>query len=374
MKIAVNTRWLLPNKLEGFGWYTFHVLKRLSKLLPQAEFYLLVDRKFDNKLIEGLNVKYVQLFPPARHPYLWYIFNEISVPMALRKIKPDIYFSPDGFLPSSLKIPTITTIHDLNFEDDETYLKDNVRKYYKKHIRNSAVKASHIFTVSNFSKKDIIDRYGIDKTKITAVHNGPQKVFADHSNRKKSTQQRIAGAHPYFLFVGAQNPRKNLQRIFLAFDAWVTKYQGNHHLVLVGERMLWDEEIQTTWKNLQHKDKIHFTGRVSTYELNNAYSAATALVYPSLHEGFGMPIIEAFAAGCPVITSESTAMPEVAGDAALLVDPTSTDEITAAMDKLAVDDVFRKKLRQKGIERAKLFNWDTVAVEISERIKKLSGA
>jgi len=374
VKIAVNTRWLLPNKLEGFGWYTYHVLNRLADLLPEATFYFLVDRKLDGRLIEKLNVEYVRLFPPARHPYLWYIYNEISIPLALNKIKPDLYFSPDGFLPSNLKIPTITTIHDLNFEEEQNFLKKNVRRYYKKYIRQAANSADHIFTVSNFSKKEIVQHYSIDNTKITAVHNGPQELFRDFSNRKVTTQQRVAGAHPYFLFVGAQNPRKNLHRIFRAFDSWVTKYEGNQHLVLVGERMLWDEEIQLTWKNMQHKDRIHFTGRLSTTQLNHAYSAATALVYPSLHEGFGMPIIEAFASGCPVITSLATAMPEVAGQAALLIDPTSEEEIINAMQKVASNKEFQNDLRQKGLERAKLFSWEHITKQLADQIKKMTRA
>jgi glycosyltransferase involved in cell wall biosynthesis len=374
VKIAVNTRWLLPDKLEGFGWYTYHVLNRLADLMPETSFYFISDRKTKIKLVEKLNAEYFYINPPARHPYLWYFWNEISVPLALRKIKPDLYFSPDGFLPSKLKIPTITTIHDLNFEEADSFLDKNVQRYYKKHIRKAATVASHILTVSNFSKRELITRYGIDKNKITALYNGPQETFTDHHNRQVTTQQRIAGAHPYFLFVGAQNPRKNLHRIFKAFDAWVTKHNGKQHLVLVGERMLWNEEIQQTWKNMQHKDRVHFTGRLDSRHLNDAYSAATALLFPSLHEGFGMPIIEAFASGCPVITSLSTAMPEVAGDAALLVDPTSTDEIITAMEKLATDDALGKELRKKGFERAKLFSWDSVALEISEIIKKLASA
>lgn len=374
MKIAVNTRWLLPNKLEGFGWYTYHVLNRLVDLLPEATFYFISDRKIKNHLVEKLNVEYIYVSPPARHPILWYFWNEISVPLALRKIKPDLYFSPDGFLPSRLKVPTIVTIHDLNFEDNANYLKKNVRDYYKKHIRAAAENARHILTVSKFSKADIEKRYGTDGKKISAMHNGPQSIFTDCSRKRVSTQQKYGGSRPFFLFVGAQNPRKNLHRIFIAFDAFLTKTKANQNLVLVGERMLWDEEISAAWQNMTHKNRVLFTGRLNTHQLNNVYSAATALVFPSLHEGFGMPIIEAFAAGCPVITSLSTAMPEVAGKAALLVDPTSTDEILAALEKISVDKILREELREKGFERAKLFNWDTVALEISEQIKKLTVA
>ncbi len=374
MKIAVNTRWLLPNKMEGFGWYTFHVLTHLTKLLPNAEFYFINDRGIKNKMIERLNVRYITVPPPARHPFLWYLWNEYSVPFILKRINADIYFSPDGFLPSKLKIPTLTTIHDLNFEEENDFVDKRAKEYYKKHIRKAATVASHILTVSEFSKNDIIKHYTIGESKITATHNGPQSEFKDCSHKRISTLQRYAKSKPFFLFVGAQNPRKNLANIFKAFDGFIEKTKSNFQLLLVGERMHWNEDICTAWENMKHKDHVLFTGRISSTDLNNIYSAATGLLYPSIFEGFGIPIIEAFAAGCPVITSLSTAMPEVAGDAAILVDPTSIDEIILAMEKLALDDAAGEIMRTKGFERAKLFKWEKVAEDVAKNIKKLTVA
>lgn len=371
MKIAVNTRWLLPNKLEGFGWYSFHILSRLADKFPNATFVGLNDRSIESPLIEKINVEFTKVLPPARHPVLWTIWNQLSVPAALQKIKPDLYFSPDGFLPYRIKIPTLVTIHDLNFEEKANYINPRVEAYYRKHIRQSAKVASHIITVSKFSKSDIESRYNIDKNKVTRIYNGPQKDFIDLHQQQKSVQQRYALDHPYFLFVGAQNPRKNLHRIFQAFDGFKEKHATPHKLILVGEKMMWDDQIELAFKNMMHKDDVIFTGRLSEEELNRVYSAATALLYPSLYEGFGMPIIEAFASGTPVITSLSSAMPEVAGDAAVLIDPTRFEELVMAMDKIVFDDGVAQDLIAKGFERAKAFSWDDAADQTAHIIKSL---
>jgi glycosyltransferase involved in cell wall biosynthesis len=311
------------------------------------------------------------VYPQARHPYLWYVWNEFCVPFTLGRIKPDIYFSPDGFLPRRGNYQKLTTIHDLNFEAEESFLQPQVQNYYQKHIRAAAERADHIFTVSEYSKKDIEERYEIPSDKVSYAHNGPQQQFVDLHMFSQSIKQRYAHTHPYFLFVGAQNPRKNLHRIFQAFDAFCEASQTDHRLVLVGEKMLWNEAINLAWKNMQHQDRVDFTGRLKSKQLNHVYSAATALVYPSLFEGFGMPIIEAFQSGCPVITSLSSSMPEVAGDAALLVDPTRYEEIFKAMKKMVKDDALREELRQKGFERAKLFSWQKAGDLVVDKIKAL---
>lgn len=373
MKIAINARWLLPGKLEGFGWYTYHMIKRLARLMPEASFHLLVDRKTKN-LVENLNISHHVIPPQARHPYLWHVWNEISVPLFLKYIKADLYWSPDGFLPSNIKIPTITTIHDLNFESDDIDMPPEVRKYYRSQIRRAAHASSHIFTISQFSAKDIAHRYNISKTKITLAYNGPQEVFSDLSHIKRSTRQQYAAGRPYFLFVGAQNPRKNLQRIFRAFDAYASLPGSNHHLVLVGEKMLWNKEIQQAWDDMEHQSKVHFTGRLATIELNKIYSAATALVLPSLYEGFGMPVVEAFSARCPVITSNTTALKEVAGNAALLVNPTNEIEITKAMGTLSTQPDLCLDYMARGLARLDKFNWDQAALSLKKTMLTLLDA
>ncbi len=135
--------------------------------------------------------------------------------------------------------------------------------------------------------------------------------------------------------------------------------------------MLWDAEIDSSWSNMKHQDRVLFSGRVPTNALNAIYSAASALVFPSVFEGFGMPIVEAFQSGCPVITSLASSMPEVAGDAALFVDPTRTEEITEHMISLAQNDDLREELRQKGFERAKLFHWDDAAKMVEQKMREL---
>ncbi len=340
--------------------------------MPEVEFHFFYDRKIKAPLLEGLNVTNHTIYPQARHPWLWTIWNNYSVPIALKRVKAQLYFSPDGFLPAHANIPTLTTIHDLNFEEENSFLRMKIKHYYQKHIRQAANTANHVFTVSQFSKDDLIKRYNLDTDKISFAYNGPQKPFEDLHQKAQGIRQRYAHTHRFFLFVGAQNPRKNLQRIFTAFDAFCNQRpKDDHRLLIVGEKMLWDAEIETSWSNMIHQDRVVFSGRVPTKALNAIYSAATALVFPSVFEGFGMPIVEAFQSGCPVITSLASSMPEVAGDAALFVDPTRTEEITEHMIGLAQNEGMREELRQKGFERAKLFHWDDAAKMVEQKMREL---
>lgn len=374
MNVAINARWLIANKLEGFGWYTYHLVKEMAVLHPEWNFLLLYDRKPENWLIDGLNIRNRVLVPQARSPLLWTVFNQIAVPQALRSIKPDVYFSPDGFLPNRSKVPMAATIHDLNFESEESFLPEKVKKYYQKHFRKSAAKAKHIFTISDFSRNDIVARYNVAPEKISFVHNGPQYPFKAITRETQATRQQYAGTHPYFLFVGAQNPRKNLHRIFKAFDDFCTSFADRYHLVIVGERMHWNEQINQAWEEMRHKNLVNFTGRLSSEALNKVYSAATALLFPSLFEGFGMPIIEAFMAGTPVVTANCTAMPEVAANAALLVDPEKPIAITNAMLRIVEEEGLTKSLREKGTLRAQDFSWKIAAVHVAEKLKELAHA
>ena len=166
MRIALNTRFLIEGKMEGFGWVTYEVCKRLTEMHPEHTFYLLFDRKYDDRFVFGDNCIPVILRPPARHPILFHFWFDYSVTYALKKFKIDAFFSPDGYLSKRTKVPQYNIIHDLNFEHYPEDLPKKHLRYYTKNFPLFAEKAKHIFTVSNFSKEDIIQQYGIDESKI----------------------------------------------------------------------------------------------------------------------------------------------------------------------------------------------------------------
>lgn len=362
MKIAVNTRLLLKNKLEGIGWFTCESLKRITQAHPEHTFYFIFDRPFDNSFIFSDNIVPIITFPQARHPYLWYIYFEYSIPYVLNKIKPDIFLSPDGWLSLKTTIPQIPVIHDLNFEHQPEFLKPIVYKYYNKYFPQFARKALRIATVSEFSKKDIHELYQIPLDHIDVVYNGSHADFVPLSiDEQIKVRVKYAGGCEYFLFVSAIHKRKNLSNILRAFEAFKTETGSDIKFVVVGTQAGMQGDIQTVYNQMKFKDEVYFLGHLSSKVLSEVTASALALVYTSLFEGFGIPIVEAFNAETAVITSNVTSMPEVAGDAALLVNPLEVNEIKEAMAKLAADEIFRQSLIDKGrIQRSK-FSWQQTA-------------
>ncbi len=370
LKIAVNTRLLLKNKLEGIGWFTYETLRRMVAAHPEVQWYFLFDRKPDASFLFGDNVHPMVLQPQARHPFLFYLWFEWAVPAALRKIGADLFLSPDGYISLCTEVPTLAVIHDLNFEHYPEDLPMLQRAYYRHYFPKFARKALRIATVSDFSRKDIAHQYGVDISKIDVVHNGVNEEFAPISeNEKARIRAQYAEGCPYFLFVGALHPRKNLARLFEAFDQFKINDMEQVKLVVVGERKWWTPPIAKAYGDMQYRDDVVFTGRLQPDELRLITGAALASTYVSYFEGFGIPIVEAFRCGTPVITANATATADVGGDAALLVNPFSVAEIADAMSRVSTEPGLRQRLSQAGLDRSSMFSWDQAALQLWAAIK-----
>ena len=220
---------------------------------PEHDFIFLFDRPFDEKFVFAKNVEPVVINPPARHPFLFYLWFEFGVKKALKKHKADLFFSPDGYLSLSSNIPQIAVMHDLNFEHNPQDLKWLMRSYYRRFFPKFAEKASKIITVSDYSKEDIIKTYDIDPLKISSIWNGASDVFKPISaDEKKSIQNEYANGQPFFLFVGALHPRKNVKRLILAFEQMkIANPDNKTQLIIVGTEL---------WSN--SKTNIKFCGFV----------------------------------------------------------------------------------------------------------------
>lgn len=371
MRIVVNTRLLLKNKLEGIGWFAYESLKRITQNHPECEFIFVFDRKYNNDFIFSENVIPIVIPPQARHPILYYLWFEYSIPYILNKYKPDLFLSPDGYLSLSSQTKQLAVFHDLNFEyypEDLPYLE---RKNYRYFFPRYARKATRIATVSEFSKNDISNLYSIPREKIDVVYNGAGETYKPLTQSEIiKTKQRISSGKPYFVFVGSLHPRKNLKNLFKAYHRFSLMNKSGIKLIIVGEKKWWTQDIENAYNEIQNKEDVIFTGRLSPQELNYVYGAALALTYVSYFEGFGIPIIEAFRSGTAVITSNVTSLPEVADDAALYVDPFSIDSIANAMNSIALDEILRNNLIEKGLKRANIFNWDITARNLWNSIEK----
>jgi len=349
----------------------FETLQRIVRDHPEHTFYFIFDRKYDEKFIFSDNVIPVVIGPPARHVSLFYIWFEYSIPHTLKKIKPDLFVSPDAY--NSLRSPfkSLLVIHDLNFEHYPEKMPWLIRKYYRHFTPLFARKADRLATVSEFSKQDIIKQYDIDPAKIDVVYNGVNKDYIPvNENIKKELKEKYTGGNDFFIYVGALIDRKNLDNLFKAFDLFKKTTKENIKLLIVGSKMWYNKDLKLTLDAMQYKDDVVFSGRLPIEELCRATASATAMTYVSYFEGFGIPILEAFAAGVPVITSNVTSLPEVAGNAALLVDPFDVEEISSAMKNLAENENLREDLIQKGFQRCQAFSWDLSAQYLWRSIEK----
>ncbi len=371
MKIAVNTRLLIKDKLEGIGWFTYETLRRLTEWMPEVEFIFIFDRKPHPDFIFGDNVTPVVAHPQARHPVLWYLFFEYGVAGVLRRNKPDLFLSPDGWLCLRTNVKSLPVIHDLNFEAYPEFISPMTLKYYRRFFHRFAQKATRIATVSEFTKSELQNRYQIPPSKIDVVYNGiNQKYHPLSAAVREEVRRKYTGGAPFFLFVGLIHPRKNLLNQVEGFFRFRERTQDVVKYVVVGERYGKDEWLDAVIGGSPYADDVIFLGRQGVEVLANLYGAALALTYVSFYEGFGIPIIEAMQAGTAVITASETSMPEVAGDAAMTVPPNDSEKIADAMERLFRDVEFRNELIAKGHRRKEDFDWDRTARLLMESIHR----
>lgn len=372
MKILVNTRLLLHEKLEGIGFYIHQLMQKLVKNHPEHTFYFLFDRPYHQEFIYAENVIPIVAGLPARHPFLYLLWFEITVPRIIKKYNIDLFLSPDHFLSLRAKIPTILVVHDINFMHHPENLPLLTSIYYRFFFPKFVRKAKRLITVSEYTKNDVCNYFNIHHQNVDVVYNAPNlQATVLTIEQKNEIQKKYTGGKPYFFYLGSLHKRKNIGRMLLAFDKFISDNKLNYYLVIGGRAMFSDKEMEKDYNRVVNKEKIVFTGRLNDEEAGKLMGAATALILVSLFEGFGVPIVEAMQCGVPVITSNVTAMPEIADDAAIFVNPYSIADIAEAMLKIVEDESNRKFLIEKGLNRAQYFSWDNSAKKTWEVIEKI---
>ncbi len=371
MIIAVNTRFLMGDYLEGYGNFIYETFIRITKNNPEHQFLFIFDRPYEKHFIGGENVKAVVTRPAARHPLLWKIWYDISVPAVLRKHKADVFVSCDGFCSLRTKVPQCLVVHDLAFLH---YPSLNIKShllFYKKYMPAFLKKATFIATVSEFSKKDIMQQYKTPAAKIDIVYNGVKEIFQPLKEEVKvATKNKYTEGKEYFVYAGSIHPRKNLMKLLKAFSIFKKRQQTNMKLVLAG-RLAWKyESFKENLKSYKYRNDVIMTGYTEQKELVNIIGSAYGMVYPSLFEGFGVPVLEAMQCDVPVITSVNSAMQEIAKDAALFADPENSTDIAEKMMLLYKDEKLRKELIEKGKKVASKYDWDKTAELLWQTILK----
>ena len=369
MRIAINTRFLLPGQLEGLGRYTYEVARRLVQEHPEHEFLFFFDRPFHERFIFGKNVQPIVLPPPARHPLLWHIWFEYSVSRGLKKYKPDVFFSPDGYLSLSAQTPTVMVVHDLAHEHFPEAVPFLVRRFYQHYVPRYCRRAERLLAVSGYTRADIQKQYGIEASKITVCGNGCRDGFRPLSaEEKQQAQRQYAEGQPYFLYVGAIHPRKNTHRLIEAFSRFKRRTDAAVKLLIAG-RFAWQTgPVKTAFEASAFQVDIRFLGFVPDEKLPQLVGGAFCFVYPSLFEGFGLPLLEAMHCDVPLISSRSSSLPEVAGDAALLFDPQDAELLAAALQRIYQEEGLRHKLVEAGRLQRRKFSWERTAEVVYGRL------
>ncbi len=362
MKIAVNTRLLIENKLEGIGYFTYETLKRITRDHPEHQFLFLFDRPFPKEFLFHENVRGLVVEPPTRHPVLWYYWLEHALPKTLAEYQPDLFLSTDGYLSLKSPYPSVLVVHDLGFLHYPEHVPYLARKFYRTFVPRYVKKANYLATVSEASRQDLADQFGLDRDKIEVIYNAPKKEFQPIDEaRQQAFREKYAGGSDYFLYVGPLQPRKNVARLFEAFDQFKKTENSTVKLLIAGSKGWSNRSIHQAYEQMQFREEVYFLDYLPLDELAAVMGAALALFYVSCFEGFGVPIVEAMQCDVPVVTSNVSSMPEVAGDAALLVDPFSVAAITGAMIKITDDPALRHQLIVKGRQQKTKFNWDDTA-------------
>ena len=372
MIIAVNTRFLLVDYLEGYGNFIYETFRRITEQHPEHEFIFIFDRPYDKRFLFSNNIKTVVTGPAARHPLLWKLWYDIKVPVILKRYKVDVFVSCDGFCSLGTKVPQCLVVHDLAFLHYPSTIKKSHLLFYKRYTPKFLGKAISIATVSEFSKKDIIAQYGTDAKKINVVYNGVKEIFNPINNDAKATiKNKYTDGKEYFIYAGSIHPRKNLITLLKAFSVFKKRQQTNMKLVLAG-RLAWQyESFEKDLKSYKYRNDVVLTGYVEDAVLADIIGAAYAQVYPSLFEGFGVPVLEAMRCDVPVITSADSAMQEIAKDAALYADANSHTDIANKMMLLYKDENLRKELILKGRQIVKQYSWDKTATLLWQSIEKV---
>ncbi len=369
MRIGIDCRTILSpehGEKAGVGHYTYFLVKYLLKHDKKNTYVLFFDHRAPNlKQFERKNTEVVKFAFSEYKKFFPYVYSHSFVSSVLNKAKLDVFHAPANVIPLQYKKPSVVTVHDLAIYNHPEWFPPKQDFSVNTLVPKSVKKADRIIAVSESTAKDIRKLFKVDKKKLVVVHEGIEKEKAP----KKLTIRQVVKKHNlqsrYLLYVGTLEPRKNIAGIIEAFDTVAVKNPKKYkdvQLVIAGAKGYRFEE---NYKAIQEakSGKIRYLGYLSQSDKVALMHGAEAFLFPSLYEGFGLPVLEAMSYGTPVITSNISSLPEVAGKAAELVKPNSLIALRKAINKVVARKATRDRLSKAGKAQAKNFSWDKCAKE-----------
>jgi glycosyltransferase involved in cell wall biosynthesis len=348
----------LRGRYSGVVRYTDELVRALAPRL-KGDLSVFLTRAADG--LDGVDIRRVRAPFPTPNEYARGLWEQTVVPIEVARLRFDVYHSPNYILPVALRCPAVVTVHDIAFLD-RTLHRLTSHLYLSVLTRWALNVARRIICVSAHTGDLLAERFPSTRERIRVISEGVDERFTPQPDALvKAFRERFGLDRAYVLFVGTQEPRKNLDRLIKAYELAVERTGSEHLLAIAGVRGWKDEAVQRALHVSPARDRIRLLGYVPDELLPAAYAGADAFVYPSLLEGFGLPPLEAMACGAPVLTSNTSSLPEVVGDAALTVDPLNAEEIAIALQRLMCDRELRLSLAASGRMRSELFRWDRVA-------------
>lgn len=376
MKVAIDVRTVLPNR-SGVGNYVLHLIQNLTQVDPEPTYFFLAFKKNIPSLeLLGLDKNpLLTVFSHENHP-LGDFWEHFILPVRLKKKKVDIFHGPASLIPfrkESYRV--VVTIHDLvAFLFSET-IPLKYGAYMRFLLRQAVKRANKIISVSYHTRQDLIDILKVPPEKITVIHEAPSPIFHPHDKDqvRKILKERYGITKKFIYHLGNIEPRKNLINLLEAFSRVCRELGSEYQLVVSGQKGWLVRSLNHFLKTYPVRDQVFFTGYVPVEDLPLFMNGAEIFVFPSLYEGFGLPVLEAMSCGTPVISSNRSSIPEIVGSAAVLIDPTDPAEIADRIVSLLRDDQERRRLSLLGIDQAARFSWIDVArktLEVYRSVKE----
>jgi len=367
MRIGIDAR-LTQYRKAGISRYTLQLLQGLVRCNQDDDFYVFQGRRHQEDLVAAPRFQRRTLWTPAHHR-----LEQVTLPVEVSLSKVDIFHSPDFIPPFRGSFRSVITIHDLVFMLYPHFLTKEAARYYGQ-IDQAVRRSDAIIAVSEATKRDVERLLGVPEKRIKVIYEAASPFFRpmDRTDARSQLRGRFRLEKPFVLFVSTIEPRKNIPTLLKAFRHFVDSYGLDVQLVLAGAKGWLYEQVFEVVDQLKLEDHVRFLGRVSAQDLLLLYNGASALVAPSIYEGFGLTPLEAMACGTPVVVSNVSSLPEVVSDAGLLVDPNEPEDISVALRRVLTDTELRESLIAKGFKRASHFSWDKAAQETLELYHSLS--
>jgi glycosyltransferase involved in cell wall biosynthesis len=367
MRIGINARSLQGSR-SGIAQYVYYLLLYLRKVDKKNEYTLFLGSS--NYVFEDIaNFEFLLDISdfPTKNQFSKIVWQHLYLPLRMKELRIDVFHEPAFVAPYFKKCPAVITIHDLSYKLLPNCYTLRNRLYLERLTERSISLSDKIIAISENTKKDILQNYKIKEEKIKVIYEGVDEVFHPMADLKEEASAMVKAKYGisgnFILMVSLISPRKNMVNLIKAFSLLKKKGAADHQLVIVGKKGWFFEEVFREAENSNYSKDIIFCDFVSRYDLVTLYNAADVFVYPSLYEGFGLPLLEAMACNCPVVASDCSSIPEVCSDAAILVDPLDPGAFAEAISQVINNRTLRESLIEKGRLRINNFSWEKTARE-----------